>query len=272
LGVAGLGWYVEPSFSIGLDKKDLQLLESVKLSLGGIGSIMRHSELCYVWRVSSLKDLTNTIIPYFDEFTLHTQKRADFELFKRVVELINQKKHLTLDGVQEIVNIKAVHNKGLSDSLKLAFPKTSPVSRPIFTLSSIPDSQWLAGFTTGEGCFYIDIFKSKSTKTGFQVRPRFILTQHSRDENLIGSLIELLDCGSVRVSEKAVYLIVSSFSDIENKVVPFFTKYNIHGAKDQDFKDWVHVVEMLNKKEHLALEGLDKIRIIQSKMKRGRSL
>jgi hypothetical protein len=55
--------------------------------------------------------------------------------------LINQKKHLTLDGVQEIVNIKAVHNKGLSDSLKLAFPKTSSVTRPVFTLSSIPDSQ-----------------------------------------------------------------------------------------------------------------------------------
>jgi hypothetical protein len=50
-------------------------------------------------------------------------------------------------------------------------------------------------------------------------------------------LVELLDCGSVRVSEKAVYLIVSVFSDIEKKVVPFFTKYNIHGAKDPDFKD-----------------------------------
>lgn len=180
---------------------------------------MRHSELCCVWRVSSLKDLTNTIIPYFDEFTLHTQKRADFELFKRVVELINQKKHLTLHGVQEIVNIKAVHNKGLSDSLKLAFPKTSSVIRPIFTLSSIPDSQWLAGFTTGEGCFYMDIFKSKSTKTGFQVRPHFnsaFSWWKSR------SLIELLDCGSVRISEKAAYLIVSSFSDIEKKVVPHF--------------------------------------------------
>jgi len=63
---------------------------------------------------------------------------------------------------------------------------------------------------------------SKSTKKGFKVRPRFILTQHSRDENLIRSLIELLDCGSIRVSEKPIYLIVSIFSHIEKKFIPFF--------------------------------------------------
>ena len=91
-----IGWYVEPSFTIGLDKKDLPLLESIKSTFGGIGSIMRQSKDCYVWRVSSLKDLINTVIPHFNKFTLHTQKRADFELFKQIVEMINQKKQLTL--------------------------------------------------------------------------------------------------------------------------------------------------------------------------------
>jgi len=36
-----VGWYVEPSFTIGLDKKDLPLLEWIKSTFGGIGSIMR---------------------------------------------------------------------------------------------------------------------------------------------------------------------------------------------------------------------------------------
>jgi len=60
-----LGWYVEPNFTIGLGKKDLPLLESIKETFGGVGSIMHQSEDCYVWRVSSLKDLTNTVIPPF---------------------------------------------------------------------------------------------------------------------------------------------------------------------------------------------------------------
>lgn len=208
-----IGWYVEPSFTIGLDKKDLPLLESFKYTFGGIGSIMRQSEDCYVWRVSSLKDLINTVIPHFDKFTLHTQKRADFELFKQIVEMISQKKHLTIEGLQLIVDLKAALNKGLSDNLKLAFPNAIFATRPLFPDSSLLDPQWIAGFTTGEGCFYIDVFKSTTTKTGFQVRSRFILTQHVRDEKLMGSLVEFLGCGTVRVSEKAVYFIVSRFSD-----------------------------------------------------------
>jgi len=64
-----MGWSVEPSFAIGLNKKDLPLLVSIKSTFGGIGSIMRHSEDCSVWRVSSLKDLINTVIPHFDKFT-----------------------------------------------------------------------------------------------------------------------------------------------------------------------------------------------------------
>ncbi len=51
------------------------------------------------------------------------------------------------------------------------------------------------------------------------------------------SLVDFLGCGTARVSEKAVYFIVSNFSDIETKVVPSFAKYPVHGVKAQDFKD-----------------------------------
>lgn len=36
--------------------------------------------------------------------------------------MISQKKHLTTEGLQQIVNLKAALNKGLSDNLNLAFP------------------------------------------------------------------------------------------------------------------------------------------------------
>ena len=38
-------------------------------------------------------------------------------------DIIKDKKHLTLEGLQEIVSIRASLNKGLPERLKLAFPK-----------------------------------------------------------------------------------------------------------------------------------------------------
>jgi hypothetical protein len=59
----------------------------------------------------------------------------------------------------------------------------------------ILDPQWLAGFTDGEGCFYIKIQKSKTNKNGSTVSLSFLLTQHSRDDKLLVSLISYLGCG-----------------------------------------------------------------------------
>jgi hypothetical protein len=74
-----------------------------------------------------------------EKFPLITQKRADYELFKRVVEIINRKEHLTLDGLKMILAIKASLNNGLSDELKAAFPNIIPVQRPVVKGQEIPD-------------------------------------------------------------------------------------------------------------------------------------
>jgi hypothetical protein len=62
---------------------------------------------------------------------LATQKRADLILFKEVVNLMNQKKHLEKEGLQQIVNLKASINKDLSPELNAAFLNTILVPRPL---------------------------------------------------------------------------------------------------------------------------------------------
>lgn len=62
-----------------------------------------------------------------------TQKRADYLLFKKVILIIKRKEHLTLDGLQAIVDIRATLNKGLTPALKEAFPKCVPVPRDLVT-------------------------------------------------------------------------------------------------------------------------------------------
>ena len=68
-----------------------------------------------------------------------TQKRADFILFKEVVDLMNQKEHLEKEGLQQIVNLKASINKGLSEELKKEFPNIIPVQRPLVKNQVIQD-------------------------------------------------------------------------------------------------------------------------------------
>jgi hypothetical protein len=85
-----------------------------------------------------------------------------------VVDLINRKEHLTMEGLLNIVSIKASMNQGLSSQLKEAFPIIS-VARPLVLDKKIKDPFWLAGFATAEACFYVGIFKSSSTKIKAQV-------------------------------------------------------------------------------------------------------
>lgn len=120
-----------------LHKKDLALLERIQ-SFFRVGAIYNHGNDSVQLRVGSLGDL-KVIISHFEEYPLLSQKLGDFQLFRRVVEMMIRKEHLTSDGLQEIVNIRASINNGLSDSLKVAFPDTIPVIRPLVIDPKIQD-------------------------------------------------------------------------------------------------------------------------------------
>ena len=60
-------------------------------------------------------------------------------MFKQVVKLMNNKAHLTIEGIHQIINIKASMNLGLSDFLKSEFNGFNPVERPVIITKNIPD-------------------------------------------------------------------------------------------------------------------------------------
>ena len=105
-----------------------------------VGYIIKQGKDSVMFLVTSLADLINVIIPYFDKFSLITQKRGDFELFKMVIEIMSRKEHLTAEGLQAIINIRANLNRGLPTELKIAFPNTIPVMIPLVQDQTIRDS------------------------------------------------------------------------------------------------------------------------------------
>jgi hypothetical protein len=62
---------------------------------------------------------------------LFSKKRADFELLKQAFVLVQNKEHLTTEGLEKIIAIKATINNGLSEELKANFPNVIPVERPV---------------------------------------------------------------------------------------------------------------------------------------------
>jgi hypothetical protein len=219
-----LGWRVQAKFQMGLHKRDLSLLLQLQKCLGGIGSIYINPTLNKVnFSVDSNKDLTNLIIQ-LEKYILLTQKAADFILFKEVVKLMNNKAHLTVEGLHQIINIKAAMNLGLSDLLKSEFIDFTPVKRQVINTENIPDPNWIAGFVTGEGNFDVRINQQSSNKIGYRVQLRLRISQHERDIKLMECISKYLGSGKIYKypGKSAVVLTIFNFSDITNKIIPFF--------------------------------------------------
>ena len=52
----------------------------------------------------------NKIVRFFKENPLNTKKKQDFELFSTVIDMMNQKEHLTKTGIRKIARITSKMN------------------------------------------------------------------------------------------------------------------------------------------------------------------
>jgi hypothetical protein len=98
-------WEVMPSFSISQHKRNRGILFKIK-NYFGCGTIRPNREdNTYKYEVRSLQDLKNIIIPHFKKYPLQTTKRIDFEIFTKVIQIMEEGRHLTKDGLKEIIEL-----------------------------------------------------------------------------------------------------------------------------------------------------------------------
>lgn len=268
-----LGWRALLKFQLGLHTKDLNLLYLLQQHLGGIGSIHLAQKRDIVnYSIDSIEDL-NKLILYLNKYPLLTQKAADFWLFKQAVKLVNNKAHLTVEGLNQIVNIKASMNLGLSEMLKSEFAGYTPVERPVINSDNVYlDPDWISGFVSAEGNFDVRM-PSTNSKLGYRVQLRFRISQHSRDLRLMEKLVEYFGSGKVYKygGKSAVSLTILDFTEITNVIVPFLNKKPIIGIKLYDYLDWCKIHSLMVNRAHLTVEGIQSIREIKSGMNTGRS-
>jgi len=263
----GIGWKIVPMFTIGLDLKDLDLLVQIK-DFFKTGNIYISKRGVVYYTVSSIKDLVKYIIPHFDKFPLVTQKLKDFMLFKEIVLLMEKGEHKALPGLLKIFSLKVNLNKGLPTAVKDKFPDILPAILPKHILPLSINPNWLAGFITAEGSFFISLYENDKRKAGYVVSLSFSISQHLKDVELLERLSLFLDCGTVKrwPNREAAELIITKLSDLNQKVIPLFSKYNLSGVKLLDFERFKEVALLIENKMHLTSEGIALIKTIKDAM------
>ena len=115
-----------PKFQITLHIKDSDLLYKFKEFLNGVGSIYIYNKSNRaMFTIDSSKDM-KVLIEFLDTYHLKSKKLSDYLLFKKGVEILNNKEHLTKKGLLKVINLKASINLGLSDELKEIFKDHVP--------------------------------------------------------------------------------------------------------------------------------------------------
>ena len=104
-----LPYRVSLSFNVSqLGSEEPRLLRSVF----DVGTVRGRGDGVYYFEVTTVTGLIERVFPFFDRFPLRGAKRRDLERFRRIAALIQAGRHLSPDGFEEILSVRAPMNRG----------------------------------------------------------------------------------------------------------------------------------------------------------------
>jgi hypothetical protein len=103
---------VEPRFFLKLIEKDKKILYKLQ-KFFGCGNVYfqkdkrANHQQCYRYDISDRNDLEKIIIPFFQKNSLQLRsKKSDFEIFCRILKMVQNKEHLKEAGLRKIYKLK----------------------------------------------------------------------------------------------------------------------------------------------------------------------
>lgn len=126
-------------------------------------------------------------------------------------------------------------------------------------------NEYFAGFTDGEGCFYIGFGKRNDLPFGWQIITEFHLSQNPKGKIILEEFRKRIGCGYIKknhpgsLKDKSLVLIIKRQEDLRNKLIPFFEKYPLYSGKRNDFKIFKTILFKMKEKIHLNKQGFKSI-------------
>lgn len=101
-----------PIFNITQSIIELELFMELQKYLG-VGRVYKNrNNITYV--VKSIDEIVTVILPLFDKHPVRGSKLLAYNIFKEVALMVKEKKHLTLEGTIQIINLAYFMNKETS--------------------------------------------------------------------------------------------------------------------------------------------------------------
>ena len=111
-----LGWQVLPEFRVVQHQHDEIILQKLKLFFD-FGSVVRNHGDRKEFRVRGLKNL-NKLTKFFKLNPLQTSKQKNFEIFSKIIKLMNKEQHLTQEGLIKIAKLASKMNRKVKRHLE----------------------------------------------------------------------------------------------------------------------------------------------------------
>ena len=118
------GWEVRPSFSVSQNSNRVNILELLKEKFKCGAIRPDRSDKTLKFEVRSIDDLVGKVIPHFKRYPLLSNKQSEFERFAVICRMMQERKHLTIDGIRKILEVTRTINlsgkkKFLREEIKL---------------------------------------------------------------------------------------------------------------------------------------------------------
>ncbi len=104
-----LPWRVSLSFNVSQVGSEMPMLLRSTLTTGRIRG--RRDGVFY-FEVTRPIDLEGKVFPFFDRFTLRGPKAHDLEIFREITQLVLARRHLSPEGIEAILKLRAPMNRG----------------------------------------------------------------------------------------------------------------------------------------------------------------
>lgn len=134
-------------------------------------------------------------------------------------------------------------------------------------------NEYIVGLTDGEGCFHVYVKRKSEDGIRKRVVPMFVIKLKAKDKILLDKIKKYFDFGTVyiqrdkRKNHSTCYRYQASARKDINKIIKFFSKNKLRSkTKQNDFRLFCEIVNMINRKQHYTEDGLDKIISLKNQM------
>jgi hypothetical protein len=213
-------------------------------------------------------------LPLFDKHPLRGSKLTGYNIFKTVVLMIKEKKHLTLEGLIQIINLSYFMNietslrtektkENLIENLRLKYGELPAVKDTIVTLATEIDSsksepltlEFVRGLIDGDGSFNVSFATTRR-----RISVNFTVVCELSSISVLNQLVDFFGCGIVyKLQSKAARYQVQSVEEMLTKVYPKLKGISFNTIKQNHFEKTIKVAELIQIKGYKTDEGLKAI-------------